>query len=82
MIDHRIKEQLALEFNCRPDDFDREDNVITKNCLHENRRKGEIPYYGTSLSNIFSWKIALGSGFAPAWIETESRPCNDNLFAK
>ncbi|MBP5554545.1 MAG: GNAT family N-acetyltransferase [Lachnospiraceae bacterium] len=35
-------------------------------------RRGAIPYYGTSLSNIFSWKIALGSGFKPAWIQTES----------
>ena len=35
-----------------------------------------------SLSNYFSWKIALGSGFAPAWVETESRPCSDNEFAK
>ena len=45
-------------------------------------RRGAIPYYGTSLSNIFSWKIALGSGFAPAWVETESRLCRDNGFAK
>ena len=45
-------------------------------------RRGAIPYYGTSLSNIFSWKIALGSGFAPAWVETESGACNDNEFAK
>jgi hypothetical protein len=46
MIDHRIKEQLALEFNCRPDDFDRDDNVITKSCLHENRRKfSDTPFF-------------------------------------
>ena len=36
-------------------------------------RRGAIPYYGTSLSNIPSWKIALASGFVPSWIETESK---------
>ena len=36
-------------------------------------RRGAIPYYGTRLSNLASWKIALSSGFRPAWVETESR---------
>ncbi len=46
MIDHRVKEQLALEFNCSPEDFDRDKNVITKNCLHENRRKfSDTPFF-------------------------------------
>lgn len=45
-------------------------------------RRGAIPYYGTSLSNYGSWKTALGSGFVPAWVETESREDNDNKFAK
>ena len=31
--------------------------------------KGDIPFYGTSLSNYHSWNIALGSGFRPAWVE-------------
>ena len=44
--------------------------ILLKN---ETIRRGAIPYYGTSLSNLASWKIALGSGFAPAWVETESR---------
>ncbi len=34
--------------------------------------KGKIPYYGTSLSNIHSWKIALNCGFVPFWIDTET----------
>ena len=38
-------------------------------------RRGAIPYYGTSLSNLGSWKTALASGFEPAWIETEAREC-------
>ncbi len=33
-------------------------------------RRGKIPYYGTSLSNLHSWNIALKCGFTPAWIET------------
>ena len=31
--------------------------------------RGKIPYYGTSLSNLGSWRVALSSGFYPAWIE-------------
>lgn len=34
--------------------------------------RGKIPYYGTSLSNIHSWKIALNCGFSPFWIDTET----------
>lgn len=41
---------------------------------NETFRRGAIPYYGTSLSNIPSWKTALSSGFLPAWIEVESHP--------
>ena len=45
-------------------------------------RRGAIPYYGTSLSNLGSWKTALASGFEPAWIETEARECEDKKFEK
>lgn len=31
--------------------------------------QGNIPFYGTSLSNYHSWNIALNSGFRPAWVE-------------
>lgn len=44
--------------------------------------RGAIPYYGTSLSNLASWKTALSSGFAPAWIEVESRKITESEFAK
>lgn len=30
---------------------------------------GNIPFYGTGISNYHSWNIALGSGFRPAWVE-------------
>ncbi|MBP0964977.1 MAG: GNAT family N-acetyltransferase [Oscillospiraceae bacterium] len=32
-------------------------------------RRGDIPFYGTSLSNYHSWNIALNCGFRPAWVE-------------
>ena len=45
-------------------------------------RRGAIPYYGTSLSNIASWKTAISCGFVPTWIETESREVKNGEFAK
>jgi RimJ/RimL family protein N-acetyltransferase len=39
---------------------------------NEIERRGKILFYGTSLSNIYSWNIALNSGFTPAWIEIET----------
>lgn len=32
-------------------------------------RRGAIPFYGTSLSNLPSWNIAFRCGFTPAWVE-------------
>ena len=32
-------------------------------------KRGDIPFYGTSLSNYHSWNIALNCGFRPAWVE-------------
>ena len=45
-------------------------------------RRGALPYYGTSLSNIASWHVALASGFLPAWVEAEAREAKDGGFAK
>ena len=39
---------------------------------NETFKRGALPYYGTSLSNLASWKIALASGFEPAWVECEA----------
>ena len=33
-------------------------------------KRGKIPFYGTSLSILYSWNTALKSGFFPAWVET------------
>ena len=32
-------------------------------------KRGDIPFYGTSLSNYHSWNIAINCGFRPAWVE-------------
>ncbi len=34
--------------------------------------RGHIPYYGTSLANVFSRRIAQQCGFVPAWVEAET----------
>lgn len=40
--------------------------TLLKNKIAEN---GDIPFYGTSVSNYHSWNIALNCGFRPAWVE-------------
>jgi len=40
---------------------------------NETFRRGAIPFYGTSLSNLHSWNIALNCGFYPAWVEIETK---------
>ena len=47
--------------------------VLVSLLRNEAIRREVIPYYGTSLSNILSWKTALACGFFPAWIETETQ---------
>ena len=37
-IDKKIREQLAREFNSSPDDFSKDENIITDAVLHEKRR--------------------------------------------
>ena len=32
-------------------------------------KRGILPFYGTSFSHLESQKVALGSGFVPAWVE-------------
>lgn len=40
--------------------------TLLKNRIEE---MGDIPFYGTSVSNYHSWNIALNCGFRPAWVE-------------
>jgi predicted GNAT family acetyltransferase len=35
-------------------------------------KRGRIPYYSTSQSNIYSQNIAMNCGFFPAWVEAYS----------
>ena len=44
--------------------------TLLKNKILE---RGDIPFYGTSLSNYHSWNVALGSGFRPMWVEIGSK---------
>lgn len=40
-------------------------------------RRGRIPFYGTDISNLYSWNTAQKSGFFPAWVEVtavEAKP--------
>lgn len=46
--------------------------MLVKLLKNECFRRGAIPFYGTSLSNLGSWHVALGSGFYPAWVEIET----------
>ena len=49
---------------------------------NETFRRGAIPYYGTGLSNLASWKTALECGFRPFWVEAESQPDEKLEFTK
>ena len=55
---------------------------LVKLLRNETFRREAIPYYGTSLSNLRSWKIALACGFKPVWVEAETRKLEDQDFAK
>ena len=47
--------------------------MLVKLLKNEVFRRGAIPFYGTSLSNLGSWHVALGSGFYPAWVEIAAK---------
>lgn len=49
--------------------------TLLKNKIAE---QGDIPFYGTSVSNYHSWNIALNSGFRPAWVEIGARKIEKN----
>lgn len=36
--------------------------------------EGKLPYYGTSTAHLASQRVALGSGFRPAWFELVAAP--------
>ncbi len=46
---------------------------------NEIERHGDIPFYGTSISNYHSWNIALNVGFRPAWVEIGSNRIEEKI---
>ena len=49
--------------------------TLLKNRILE---EGNIPFYGTSVSNYHSWNIALNCGFRPAWVEIGAKKREDS----
>jgi len=40
-------------------------------------RRGKVPFYGTSVSHMFSRNIAINTGFFPVWVELYSKKIKD-----
>lgn len=51
---------------------------LVEGLAHEVERRGAMPFYGTSLSNIHSQNIARRCGFAPAWAGVSARKKAEN----
>ena len=43
--------------------------ALVSKIKYEIIKLGKVPYYGTSISNLASQRVALNSGFKPAWVE-------------
>lgn len=52
--------------------------LLTVMLKREILESGHLPFYGTAESHIQSQKVAVKSGFAPAWAELASAPVNDD----
>lgn len=48
----QLKRQLALDFNCAPDDFERSENVLTVSALNEGRRMYSDEKYFFSMATM------------------------------
>ena len=46
--------------------------ILVMTVKNEVLDRGKLPFYGTSLSHIASQRVALASGFVPAWSELSS----------
>ena len=51
--------------------------LLVRGLRHEVQKRGAVPFYGTSLSNIHSQNIAYGCGFCPAWVAVSARNKGD-----
>ena len=48
-------------------------SLLVEGLSHEVARRGAVPFYGTSLSNIHSQNIAWKCGFRPAWVGVSAK---------
>lgn len=47
--------------------------LLVRGLAYEVERRGAMPFYGTSLSNLHSQNIARNCGFAPAWVAVSAK---------
>lgn len=47
--------------------------LLVRGLAYEVERRGAMPFYGTSLSNIHSQNIAWNCGFAPSWVSVSAK---------
>ena len=48
--------------------------MLVKHLAHDVLATGRLPFYGTSISHLASQRVALASGFLPAWFELVASP--------
>ena len=48
--------------------------LLVQSMAREIQRRGVVPFYGTSLSNLHSQNIGVSCGFFPAWVEVDCQP--------
>ncbi len=51
--------------------------MLVKLLRNEILRRGILPYYGTAVSHVASLRVAVGSGFVPAWTELSTEKIPD-----
>ena len=47
--------------------------LLVEGLAYEVERRGAVPFYGTSLSNLHSQNIAWKCGFRPAWVGVSAK---------
>ncbi len=68
------EEMWQIGINVLPDGEHRGmGTFLVTNLKDEILRRGKVPFYGTAESHIRSQRVAVGSGFMPAWAELYTR---------
>ena len=52
--------------------------LLAEGLAYEAERRGAVPFYGTSLSNLHSQNIAWKCGFRPAWVGVSAKKKEEN----